>query len=257
MKNILFVFTTFLLSISLNAQTSIIDQIMFGEILEEENIAKQFASHDFSRIWMSTSNQNTFGIIGDEHTRLKMKLIKIEQSDNLLVYDVYGKSCVDGNICEFSGTIKITKVQQLKELHFGVDDEYKDHDIKSQGLLMAEYNFEENVEQTHSGTFEGRLYSKWYLDSSNKLRYDDIQSSADGYFNNAFIGEWISYKSKKARVCNWGDFRVPHCNKDFDIGAGEFSPSEKYLSFGWQNYYNAWSKNDKDAQTIEKMEWWH
>ena len=36
--------------------------------------------------------------------------------------------------------------------------------------------------------------------------------------------------TRKEKICNWADYRVPITNRDFDIGAGEFSPSEKYIS---------------------------
>lgn len=32
---------------------------------------------------------------------------------------------------------------------------------------------------------------------------------------------------------NWADFRFPIANRDFDIGAGEFSVIEKYWNKGW------------------------
>jgi hypothetical protein len=256
MKYIITIKLILLISLSSIAQDAIVDKIMLGELLEEENKLAQYQTYDFSKLWTQTSNRSVFGIIGKNHKRLKVKLISINQTDNNLIYKVYGKSCVDGNICEFNGTIEIEKILKLNELHLGVDDEFKEAGIKDQGLIIANYKFEENVEQIHSGTFKGQLYSKWYIDNSNQIKYDNIQLQSDSYFNNASVGEWISYKTNQTKLCNWGDYRIPECNSDFDIGAGEFSPSERYYTQGWENYQNAWLSNNKVAQEIELNEWW-
>jgi hypothetical protein len=146
---------------------------------------------------------------------------------------VFGKSFVKGTICDFNGIITLTEIKEVKELHFGVDDEYADKEIKSQGILIADYEFKENTKQKHSGIFKGKLYSKWYLSSKNQIEYDNIKLYSDSYTNNAFVGIWESYSSGKEKICNWADYRVPKANKDFDIGAGEFSVSEKYWDKDW------------------------
>ncbi|MDA8692527.1 hypothetical protein N9L92_00580 [Saprospiraceae bacterium] len=233
-----------------------IDRIMFGEELEEINRLDEFKSNDFSEIWTLTPNRNVLGIIGEKHKRLKIKLISVSKTNEGQIYMVKGRSSVDGNIVDFDGSITIREIGILKELHFGVDNEYKDSGIKSQGLLIAEYQFSEKEDSAYSGIFKGQLYSKWYLNSQDETKYDDIQSFADGYINNAFVGTWTSYKTKKSKICNWGDYRILGCNSDFDIGAGEFSPSKKYESQGWENYQQAWLQNDKVAQEIELDEWW-
>jgi hypothetical protein len=142
---------------------------------------------------------------------------------------------VKETVCDFFGTITIKKVNELRELNYGVDDEYKNKGIKKQGMLIAAYTFNEDAEQPHSGIFEGTLYSKWYLNKNSKLVYDDIQSFSDGYSNNAFVGVWKSYANGKDKICNWADWRVPYAHQDFDIGAGEFSVSEKYWNKGWMD----------------------
>jgi len=118
-------------------------------------------------------------------------------------------SMVKETICSFFGSITINQINEVKELHFGADDEYKNNGIKRQGILIAEYSFVERAQQKHSGTFIGKLYSKWYLNKNNKMEYDDIQSISDSYSNNAFIGIWKSYSSGKEKICNWADWRVP------------------------------------------------
>ena len=256
MKYIITIKLILLISLNVIAQEAIVDKIMFGELLEKENKLTEYQTYDFSKLWTETSNRSVFGIIGKSHKRLKVKLISVSPTDNNLIYKVYGKSCVDGNICELNGTIEIKKILKLSELHLGVDDELKEAGIKDQGLIIAKYKFEEKIEQNHSGTFFGKLYTKWYIDKLNMIKYDNIQLRSDGYFNNAFVGEWISYRTNQSKLCNWGDYRIPECNSDFDIGAGEFSPSKKYYAQGWENYQNAWLNNNKEAQQTELNEWW-
>jgi len=64
----------------------------------------------------------------------------------------------------------------------------------------------------------------------------------------------------KEKKCNWGDYRVPMANTDFDVGAGEFSVSEKYWDKGWldialQNKSpNLAIKKSDNAE--KQKEWW-
>ena len=113
-----------------------------------------------------------------------------------------------------------------------MDDEFKDH-CKTQGLLTAVYEFFEDKKQKHSGVFKGELKTKWYLNKRDQIQYDNINAHSDGFFNNAFVGSWKMYNSNLNKKCNWGDYRVPNIDCDFDIGVGEFNVSKKYLSKGW------------------------
>jgi len=202
--------------------------------LKAENLIDNYNSFDFSHIWTQTRNNSVLGIIGKEHQRIQIKLISIKKNaNNPNEYLIFGKSCVKGIICDFNGTITLIEIKEVKEFHFGVDDEYADKGIKSQGVLFADYEFKENKEQKHSGIFKGKLYSKWYLNSKKQIEYDNIEFISDGYTNNAFVGIWKSYTIEKEEICNWADYRVPNANQDFDIGAGEFSVSEKYWNKGW------------------------
>lgn len=230
---------------------------------QSENVLDKYNSfeYDFSNVWSVTENQNVFGIIGDEHQRISIKLISVFRiSNGPFLYNVYGKSKVKDNICEFYGNIIIKEIREVKELHFGVDDEYADKGIKNQGVLIADYEFYESKEQNHSGIFKGTLYSKWYLNSKNEIVYDNIEFISDGYLNNAFVGVWKSYSTGKEKNCTWADYRVPIANRDFDIGAGEFSVSEKYWNKGWLDIA---LKNKspnlaiKPSEKAEKQkEWW-
>jgi hypothetical protein len=225
--------------------------------LRTENQLVEYNHFDFSCLWNKTDNNNILGIIGLEHQRIKIKLISVKKNpDNPNVYFVSGKSKVKETICDFNGTINLTEIKEVRKLHFGVDDEYADKGIKSQGVLIADYEFKENEEQKHSGIFKGQLYSKWYLTSGNQMEYDDIQFISDGYTNNAFVGTWKSYTTGIEKICNWADYRVPKANQDFDIGAGEFSPSKKYYEQGWENYQKAWLYGDEEVKKSELEKWW-
>ncbi len=218
------------------------------DVIEEsyilpKNDIENYSKYDFSNLWLQTENDFIYGIIGDEYQRILVKFIFVERSLNgSNEYLIYGKSSVKSTVCDFVGKITIVKIQELKDQKFGVDEEYKNSGIKSQGLLTAKYELFENKDQNDSGVFSGILQSTWYLDSDDKIKYNDIDSNADGYFNNAFVGTWKMYNSNIKKVCNWGDYRVPWAKCDFDIGAGEFSVSEKYIRNGW------WIK--------PKKEWW-
>lgn len=231
-----------------------------GSELKSENVRDKYNHFDFSNIWSQTENNNVLGIFGKDYQRLKIKLISIKKDQtNPNEYFVFGKSCVKGTICDFNGKITLTEIKEVKELHFGVDDEYADKGIKSQGILIADYEFKENPEKKQSGIFEGKLHSKWYLNSKSQIEYDNIEFISDGYTNNAFVGIWKSYTTEKVKICNWADYRVPNSNQDFDIGVGEFNVSEKYWDKGWLDIT---LKNQVPNHAIKKSkpektkEWW-
>lgn len=68
------------------------------------------------------------------------------------------------------------------------------------------------------------------------------------------MGTWTSYATHQTLRCNWGDYRIPNAD-DFDIGAGEFSPADKYLPYGWQDVRDALNGNEA-ARRREAQPWW-
>jgi len=216
--------------------------IMNGNELFNENKITDFLMYDFSNLLLKTENENIYGIIGSANQRFCIKFLKVEKSiENPKEYLVYGKTNVEREYFEFAGKIFIEKIQVVKAEKFGVDDELKNTGIKTQGLLTAKYELFE-TKSRNSGVYTGRFESKWFIDKYDKINYNDIDLVSDGYFNNAFVGTRKLYNSKVEKICNWGDFRVPSSDCDFDNGTGDFNVSEKYKMNGW------WIK--------PKMNWW-
>jgi hypothetical protein len=260
MKHILLTCLTisfcFLLPLQTNAQ-SFKDKQLSSKYLSEEELISDMSKYDFSQLFTHTDNSVVYGFIGDNYQRIRIKFISVVKNQKTPAdYTVYGKSMVKNNICEFHGTITITNIRKYKSTSYGVDDEYKNKGIKGQFSAFGNYIFSENQNQIHSGVFKGTFRSNFYLDKSANVHYDDIKLNADSYTNNQFVGQWISYKGNLVKRCNWGDFRVPN-DGDLDIGAGEFSPNEKYLKFGWQTRHNLMvSQSDKGAKPTEEAHWW-
>lgn len=244
MKYIISILIVFFPLVIAHAQENLCGKnIINGNQVYEKNEIEKYYNYDFSNLWLKTENESVYGIIGDDHKRLLLKIISVERNlNNATEYLVYGKSDVTTKICSFVGVITITKIQEFKNKNYGVDDEYENYEIKNQGLITAKYEFFEDKNQNHSGQFYGVLQSKWYLDKEDVIRYNDINLYSDGYFNNSFIGKWKMNNSITEKICNWGDFRVPATKCDFDIGVAEINISEKYLYNGW------WVKPRK--------EWW-
>lgn len=224
----------------------IITQITFGQNklcrtdilnsleIEKINSVDNLNEFDFSKVWMKIDDELIFGIIGEEHQRIRIKFLTIEKNiNNPNEYLVYGKSNVKDNICDFVGKITLKSIQKITSENYGIDEEFKNSGIKSQGLLTSKYEFFENKNHSHSGIFSGTLQTLFYIDKNNIIQYNDIGIVSDGYFNNAFVGKWKMYNSNIEKICNWGDYRVPMSNCDFDIGVGEFNVSEKYWKNGW------------------------
>lgn len=233
MKNIiliLFITNTFLVF----SQDICHNDILNKEKISEKNEIDFFLNNDFSVLWTKTKNESIYGIIGNDYQRIRIKFLSvIKNENNPKEYFVYGKSNVKENICEFQGKITILKIQRAEKLHFGVDDEFKNSEIKTQGLIIAKYEFFENKNQKHTGIFSGELKSKWFLDKNNLIQYDAININSDAYFNNSFVGIWKMYGSETEKICNWADYRVPNINCNFDVGAGEFNVNEIYAKNGW------------------------
>lgn len=242
----------------------LVDNLHLDSIYKAENQIEKYNSfeYDFSNVWTETNNQFVYGIIGEEHQRLFIKFISVFRISNRpLSYNIYGKSRVNDKISEFFGNIEINEIREVKKMHYGVDDEFANSGMKAQGILIADYDFYQDKNQKGNGLLKGKLYSKWYLNLKNNIEYDKIEIFSDDFINNAYIGTWKSYSTGLEKKCNWGDYRVPEPNSDFDIGSGEISVSQKYWDKGWLDVV---LKNKSPNGAIRpskiskknKKEWW-
>ena len=230
-------------------------QLLNNSTLSGFEYKDSIAKYDLGFLWLHSIN-SADGIIGENYERIQIKFISVFKDKNdVNTYHVIGKSKVKNYISQFVGTIKIAKVRIYNQMHWGVDDEYKNKGIKKQGIIIAEYHFEEDSTRRYSGIFDGLLSTFWYIDKNGKINYDNIEMTSDSYNNNQFVGTWKGYKNNISKVCNWGDYRIPFSG-DLDIGAGEFSPADKYLKYGWQSYRDAYTNNIKQALIDEEKQWW-
>jgi hypothetical protein len=207
------------------------------DLLQQENVKEKYSKYDFSTLL--TPKTKFLGYIDPSFRRIKIYFTAISKNKgDGMVYDIEGISLVGDNRCDFKGGIRIAQIREYKTMHHGVEDEYKHAGLIAQGVLIGEYKFEENSNQSHSGIFEGIMTLNWYMDQHNIIHYDNLELYSDRYRNNQYIGSWTEYGKTAKKVCNWGEYRIPFSG-DLDIGAAEFSPNPKYYESGWKNY-NFW-----------------
>lgn len=101
---------------------------------------------------------------------------------------------------------------------------------RREDFVLGNYKLQARPSQPQNGVFRGGARINWYVDKYNCLHYDYGYGEGDGFCNNQFVGTWTNYATRKVLRCNWGDFRIPNSG-EFDIGAGKFSPADKY----WQD----------------------
>lgn len=210
---------------------------------------------DFGPLWTRLDdNTSVLGYIGDNYQRLRIVILTARKNPNQPdTYAVTGKSMVKNIVRPFSGTMKITKA--LSSTGSELEDDYKGDQVKEAGVVVGEYHFSEDAKQTNTGSFDGTFVTYWIVDRNGKFQYDEVMMGADAYMNNQFAGTWTSYRTKAKKPASWGDSRIP-LSGDLDMGAGEFSPDEKYIPNGWRSYRDAYTKQDKRALIEERRQWW-
>ena len=187
----------------------------------------KFDKFDFSGI-LADSRTKFLGYIGADYHRLHINFSNVKKASHTK-YIVSGEYKISAEARPFNGEIQITKIRKYTNLNYGVDDFMKGK-INAQGIALASYFLKGD------GDFQakGQMLMKWYIDSDKRLAYDDISEDEDMYANDLFCGEC---KVGKAQIkpCAWGHYRIPNSG-DLDIGAGEFSPSQKYINNGWSDF---------------------
>ena len=201
--------------------------------LKKENLIESYIDYDFSTLL--TPKDEFKGYIGEDFQRIKIFYTSItkDQSEPSK-YLVEGVSVVKENLCDFTGYIQCKEIREYESMHLGVDNIYKNAGFRAQGVLIGSYEFKEDPNQNHSGSFNGMVTMYWFVDKLGLIHYDDIEHFSDRYSNNQYVGSWTSYSTSKSKVCNWGEYRIPFSG-DLDIGAGMFSPNPKYFNKGWED----------------------
>jgi hypothetical protein len=213
-----------------------------------ENTLQHLVGYDLSAIWMTVDNQQN-GVIGLDCKRIRIFITKVtrDAKDNLM-YRVTGKSNVNGNICDFSGQIKLLKA------FASTPGEESEHEHS--GNLFAEYNFNEDKTQKGVGSFTGVFECFYYLDKKNRKGFLDKSSDiADGYFNRTYVGTWTSFSTKAVKKCIWGDYRLPF-TFDFDCGDGEMHVCDKYVQNGWTTFNGGAEYDFVNDKAVLKDKWW-
>jgi len=201
---------------------------------------------DFSSIWLTGEGQQN-GVIGVDYKRIKFHISKVTRhTEDNLVYQVNGKSNVNGNICDFTGQIRLIKAYRIE---VGADYAYS-------GNLFAEYTFYEDKSQNHVGTFQGIFECFFYLNGKNRVAIlDESSDIADGYFNRTYVGTWKGYNSTLQKKCIWGDYRLPF-TFDFDCGDGEMIACDKYVRNGWTTFNSGDEHEFTGNKAVLIDKWW-
>jgi len=245
-------------------------RLLFGQAFEQDKTTNDFFTqikdYDLSVVWTADSiadEEEIFerapilGFIGDDYQRLHIRFISIIQNPlNPYEYFTYGKTKVKENICSFQGTIKVTKSRLYKETD--MPDWLPNY---KQGYVECELNLYEDRKEKSTGLFSGKLKTNFIIDDKGKLKYDAINSVADGFYNNQFVGTWTSYNTKSTKKTHWGDYRIPESG-DLDCGTGLFMVWDKYQKNGWQSYVKCNHRSYPDMESYQKaceeefFEWW-
>ena len=228
---------------------------------EYTNFLTSAVNHDFSEVFIyepAKYKPTVLGFIGTDMQRFYIHFNSINRNpDNPYQYLVKGKTRVKNNICSFEGKITIVKAGLLTKNP--EDDEFPDY---QEGFVLAEMELLEEKSQPGSGVLKGMMQSDFLIDQKGQLAYNDLMAAGDGFYNNQFTGDWTSYKTGKAKICNFGDDRIPSGNLpkgteyDLDQGAGSFIPSAKYLGRGWQTHFDCIVAQDEKACREENKQWW-
>jgi len=210
---------------------------------------KDLKHYDFSKIWLHNDGVRV-GFIGKSYQKFDIHFDSIIKMDDKN-YQVYGRTKVKDNICDFQGYFQITDIilylneekQKLFEMAKEQGDKAAMNRFKTEKhVVIFQYRLSEDRSQYGSGLFKG-IGVSYFEENERAVSYYDNRLS-DSYKNNQFVGIWESYKTGAIKICHWGDYRIS-LSGDLDIGAGEFSPNPKYKDNGWEDY----NPNRKD-------EWW-
>lgn len=66
------------ISIGQSDKQFVLDFLLEDE-LKSENLIKDYEQYDFSNVWNKTANEFIYGIIGEDHQRIRIKLLSIKK----------------------------------------------------------------------------------------------------------------------------------------------------------------------------------
>jgi hypothetical protein len=217
----------------------------------------EYLTRDFGPLWTQPDAKAVVGFSGPHYQRLEVKVLTAKRSaSDPARYLLTGKTRAAGVVHSFSGTVRLEHLRlAIPRPRLGGGDDHLPAGAR-EGMVVGQYTFTESRGQTKAGVFRGVVATRWYVDTRNRLRYNDADlTSSDGFCNNQFVGTWTSYATSQVLRCNWGDYRAPNAGP-LDIGAGEFSPNPKSLPYGWYAYAPATTTESKSAQPAQATAWW-
>ncbi len=254
MKNILFFicFLSTFLGFTQNRFTKIVNDNQFKTT---KNQLLDFISYDFSPVILGLNTNQTYGVIDTHFKRIHVKITNV-QKDSVQpnLYHIKGKSMVGKALESFKGTLTLHTIKETYPIV--LDNETVSLPTAYEGVLFGNYTFYEPKNNIHSGYFEGTYQGMFQITEENNVFYNDLALGKPNYFNNAFIGYWIDYETKIAKICKWADYRVPDVPLEFDHGVERFLPDEKFNQKGWKTYNDAYLNNNFKAKEAEDNWWW-
>ena len=193
---------------------------------------KYTAPLDMEKVLNGEKN-NFLGFIGANYKKLRITFTSIKKSKgNKDVYEVEGFSTVmNKNKRTFKGTFSLLS-------HYKFAEQTVDVPLPKKGEIVGystfSYELAEDENLTATGVFKGKMIVMW-LKKVNAAPVYFLPFNRDSERNYQFFGTWTSYKTKKASIASWGEYRIP-CSGDFDEGVGDFSPKPQYWQYGWEEF---------------------
>jgi len=209
------------------------------------DFSQKILNYDLSKDWM-TETSSLDGFIGSNYYRILFHLSSIKKdSEKKNLYHIIGKDKLRNNICNFTGTLTISKAYKY----------YFSDSTEPYILVIADYVLYEDKTKTHSGIFKGTMRSFYRYDTKKKTITISESEDEGGKKSKrfTFVGTWKEYNSLTYKQCIWGADRFPYAS-NFDVGCCcGMSISEEYRKYGWET----WGKTNKKGQLLDDLnKWW-
>ena len=165
---------------------------------------KEISQYDMSLVWTADKYYGVwlegeewvgrgflFGFIGDDYQRFYIHVIsaiKIPGKEH--EYQLYGKTRVKNNICEFQG---IATIVDAKVTRSDVVRGYYS------GYALSDIVLYEDNKQLSTGVIRGKMTSYFMLNSKGFFGYNGLHYISDNFTINHFKGTWTSYKTGQSK----------------------------------------------------------